>query len=232
MDDPQPARSGRTAHLREHGCVDGRTAAFGAVAAVLVVTSEPDFAVVVRNALRRRRQGLATGARDNQRAARARRRGRARSVVGACYVGAGVHGRQAGRCRLLVLTRCPCPAVGGLAQCRHEDPGGPAGDTAVSRAGPPPQPADQRPQPQGAADLPQRAAADIPRGAAVLPRTLLSLILVELATAWYLTLAGLVATIQPVLSRAAVQRRFDRVTGVVLVGLGVRLALKRRPVSA
>ncbi len=73
----------------------------------------------------------------------------------------------------------------------------------------------------------------IPRGAAVLPRTLLlSMILVGLAGVWYLSVAALVASVQPVLSRLAVRRRLDRVTGVVLIGLGVRLALERRPVSA
>jgi len=42
--------------------VDPRTAAFVAVAAVLVLTPGPDFAVVVRNALRGRRLGVATSA--------------------------------------------------------------------------------------------------------------------------------------------------------------------------
>lgn len=72
----------------------------------------------------------------------------------------------------------------------------------------------------------------IPRGAAVLPRTLLySGILVALAALWFFVLACLVARLQPVFSRAAVRRGLCRLTGVVLITLGIRLALERRPVT-
>ena len=72
----------------------------------------------------------------------------------------------------------------------------------------------------------------IPRGAAILPRTLLlSAILISLALAWFIAIALLVQQVRPVLSRPAVRRAIDRVTGVFLVGLGVRLFLERRPVT-
>jgi threonine/homoserine/homoserine lactone efflux protein len=42
--------------------MDAHTAAFIAVAAVLVMTPGADFAVLIRNALRGRREGMATSA--------------------------------------------------------------------------------------------------------------------------------------------------------------------------
>lgn len=70
----------------------------------------------------------------------------------------------------------------------------------------------------------------VPVGAPVLPRTLLlSAILVGLAALWYVVLAVAVTRLRPVLARAGVRRRLDQITGTVLVGLGIRLALERSP---
>jgi threonine/homoserine/homoserine lactone efflux protein len=70
----------------------------------------------------------------------------------------------------------------------------------------------------------------IPRDAPVLPRTLLlSAIIVSTALDWYMLLSLLIHRVRPVLSLAQVRRTLDRITGFVLVGLGVRLLMERRP---
>jgi threonine/homoserine/homoserine lactone efflux protein len=53
---------------------------------------------------------------------------------------------------------------------------------------------------------------------------LLAAIFLTLATAWLLLFTALLDRLRPLLTRAAVRRRMEQVTGVVLVGLGVRLA--------
>jgi threonine/homoserine/homoserine lactone efflux protein len=68
----------------------------------------------------------------------------------------------------------------------------------------------------------------IPAGADVLATTmLLGLLQVVVDATWYLALALLVGRARDFFARAAVRRRLERVTGVVLIGLGVRLAADR-----
>ena len=214
--------------------MDSHTVAFVAVAAVLVVTPGADFAVVIRNSLRGRRQGLATSA---------------GTLVGlVVHTGAAALGLSA----LLAASTAAFTVVklaGAAYLCWL---GGRAlwtsrghGRAATSTPQPPPA---RSPLPETAAFrhglltnvlnpkapliflsiLPQF----IPRGAPVLPRTLLlSAILIGLAALWYPALATLVTRVQPVLSRTAVRRALDRVTGSVLIVLGVRLAFERRPAT-
>jgi threonine/homoserine/homoserine lactone efflux protein len=68
----------------------------------------------------------------------------------------------------------------------------------------------------------------IPAGADVLATTmLLGLLQVTVDATWYLALALLVGRARDFFARAAVRRRLERITGVVLIGLGVRLAADR-----
>jgi threonine/homoserine/homoserine lactone efflux protein len=69
----------------------------------------------------------------------------------------------------------------------------------------------------------------VPHGAPVLPSALLmagTIVAVDLI--WYSVLAYLVARARRAFVEGPWLRRFERVTGAVLVGLGVRLALERR----
>ncbi len=62
-------------------------------------------------------------------------------------------------------------------------------------------------------------------GPGAMARTgLLAALFLVLAASWLLIYVVLLQRLRGVLSRAAVRRRFERLTGVVLVGLGVRLA--------
>ena len=66
----------------------------------------------------------------------------------------------------------------------------------------------------------------VPQGADLLTTTLLlGLLQVVVDAAWYLTLAGLVGRARAFFTRPAVRRRLERVTGAVLVTLGVRIAV-------
>lgn len=56
----------------------------------------------------------------------------------------------------------------------------------------------------------------------------MSAILVGLALAWYVALTLLVRVLRPIIEQSRVW--IDRVTGVVLIGLSVRVALESRPV--
>jgi threonine/homoserine/homoserine lactone efflux protein len=68
----------------------------------------------------------------------------------------------------------------------------------------------------------------VPDGAPVLPLTLLmGLLVVSIDFAWYSLLAVLVTRAQRAL-RPTFERRLEQLTGTVLVGLGVRLALEHR----
>jgi RhtB (resistance to homoserine/threonine) family protein len=58
---------------------------------------------------------------------------------------------------------------------------------------------------------------------------LLGLLFNALGVAWLTSYALLAARGRNVLSRPAVKRTLDRATGIVLIGLGARLALERRP---
>jgi len=69
----------------------------------------------------------------------------------------------------------------------------------------------------------------VPHGAPVLPSALLmaaTIVVIDLA--WYSSLAYLVARARRAFVEGPWLRRFERLTGAVLVGLGVRLALERR----
>lgn len=210
--------------------MDTRTLAFIGVAAVLVMAPGPDFAVVVRNALRGRRQGVATTAGivsgllvHTTVAALGLSAVLAASVVaftvvkvvGATYLGwLGLRALMSARSH---------PAT-------HQAPAGPATPLTSGlafRHGLLTNVLNPKAPLVFLSVLPQF----IPRGAAVLPHTvLLSTILIAVATVWFLTLTRLVGILEPVLSRPAVRRRVDQLTGVVLISLGVRLALEHRPV--
>jgi threonine/homoserine/homoserine lactone efflux protein len=58
---------------------------------------------------------------------------------------------------------------------------------------------------------------------------LLGLLFNALGVAWLTSYALLAARGRNVLSRPAVKRTLDSATGIVLIGLGARLALERRP---
>jgi threonine/homoserine/homoserine lactone efflux protein len=69
----------------------------------------------------------------------------------------------------------------------------------------------------------------VPRGAPVLPSALLmAATIVVIDFGWYSALAYLVARARRAFVEGPWLRRFERLTGTVLVGLGVRLALERR----
>ncbi|MFC4072150.1 LysE family translocator [Actinoplanes subglobosus] len=68
--------------------------------------------------------------------------------------------------------------------------------------------------------LPQFAPVDGSAGDVLL----LSLVAVAVTIAWFVVVANLVAALRRVLSRPAVRRSLDAVTGAVLVALGLRLA--------
>lgn len=63
-------------------------------------------------------------------------------------------------------------------------------------------------------------------GAGVMGRTaLLAAVFLGLGTAWLVLFTALLGRLRPLLARDAVRRWVERVTGAVLVGLGVRLAV-------
>jgi threonine/homoserine/homoserine lactone efflux protein len=69
----------------------------------------------------------------------------------------------------------------------------------------------------------------IPRGAAVLPSALaMAAVIVAVDLIWYSTLALLVARARTAFTEGGWGRRIERLTGAVLIGLGIRLALERR----
>ena len=69
----------------------------------------------------------------------------------------------------------------------------------------------------------------VPQGARVLPSALLmACTIVAFDLVWYSVLAYLVARARRAFVEGPWLRRFERLTGAVLVGLGVRLALERR----
>jgi threonine/homoserine/homoserine lactone efflux protein len=69
----------------------------------------------------------------------------------------------------------------------------------------------------------------VPGGEPVLPAALLmAATIVAFDLVWYSTLAYLVARARRAFVEGPWMRRFERLTGAVLVGLGVRLALERR----
>jgi threonine/homoserine/homoserine lactone efflux protein len=68
----------------------------------------------------------------------------------------------------------------------------------------------------------------VPRGAPVLPSMLaLSVVLVVVDTSWYVLLAWMVSLARRVLTRPRVRQRMEQISGLVMVGFGVRLAAER-----
>ena len=69
----------------------------------------------------------------------------------------------------------------------------------------------------------------IPHGAPVLPSALaMAVVIVAVDLIWYSMLALLVARARTAFTEGGWGRRIERLTGAVLIGLGVRLALERR----
>lgn len=69
----------------------------------------------------------------------------------------------------------------------------------------------------------------IPRGVDVLPSTLaMTAMILAIDLIWYSALALLVVRARKAFTDGGWGRRIERVTGVVLIGLGIRLALERR----
>jgi len=69
----------------------------------------------------------------------------------------------------------------------------------------------------------------IPHGAAVLPSALgMAVVIVAVDLIWYSMLALLVARARKAFTDGGWGRRIERLTGAVLIGLGIRLALERR----
>jgi threonine/homoserine/homoserine lactone efflux protein len=69
----------------------------------------------------------------------------------------------------------------------------------------------------------------IPRGAPVLPSTLaMTAVILAVDLVWYSTLALLVVRASQAFTEGGWGRRIERLTGAVLIGLGIRLALERR----
>jgi threonine/homoserine/homoserine lactone efflux protein len=69
----------------------------------------------------------------------------------------------------------------------------------------------------------------IPPGAAVLPSALAMVaVIVALDLVWYSLLAYLVARARRAFAAGGWGRRIERLTGAVLIGLGIRLAFERR----
>jgi threonine/homoserine/homoserine lactone efflux protein len=69
----------------------------------------------------------------------------------------------------------------------------------------------------------------IPRGAPVLPEALaMAVVIVAVDLIWYSVLALLVARARKAFTDGGWGRRIERLTGAVLIGLGIRLAFERR----
>lgn len=69
----------------------------------------------------------------------------------------------------------------------------------------------------------------IPRGVSVVPASLMlgGIFLAE-GVVWLTAIVWLAARLSAVLSRSRIRRRMERLTGLVMVGFGVRLAIERR----
>lgn len=68
----------------------------------------------------------------------------------------------------------------------------------------------------------------VPHGAPILPALLaLSAVMVVVDTAWYVVLAWVVSLARRVLTRPRVRQRMEQLSGLVMVGFGIRLAVER-----
>jgi threonine/homoserine/homoserine lactone efflux protein len=221
--------------------LDAHTAAFIPVAIALVMTPGPDFAIIVRNALLGRRQGISTST----------------GIV----TGIMVHAFAAvlGLSALLAASALAFTVIkivgavyllwlGFRILWSTWDFRTESSAAADNESGPSTPTGPRRPAKLSAITAFRQGLVTnvlnpkaplvflsilpqfIPRGTPVLSRTLLlSAIIIGAALVWYTFIALLINQVRPVLSLAPVRRALDRITGFVLVGLGVRLFLERRP---
>lgn len=210
--------------------------AFLPVAVLLVVTPGADFAVVVRNAIHGRAQGMTTGA---------------GTVVGmlvhTCLAAFGLSALLASSAAAFTIVK----VLGAVYLCwlgaralwesrpRRPDAAPPPADAPSPAPAPAPLSRAFRDgvltnvlNPKAPlvfmSILPQFMSESGPS----LPQTLvLSAVLLACALPWYLAVAALVTRIRGVLERPAVRRLVDRVTGGVLLTLGVSLVFERRPLA-
>lgn len=76
--------------------------------------------------------------------------------------------------------------------------------------------------------LPQFVPATTPAGQVPLMLTLLAVVWVLVDIAWYTGMIAAVGRVKTALGRPAIRRHLERLFGVVLIGLGVRVALESR----
>ncbi|HEU5471721.1 MAG TPA: LysE family translocator [Actinophytocola sp.] len=65
----------------------------------------------------------------------------------------------------------------------------------------------------------------VPAGSARWALVLLAILWVVVDTVWYLVIVALISRILGWLGRSSVKRRLERISGLVLIGLGIRLAV-------
>jgi threonine/homoserine/homoserine lactone efflux protein len=207
----------------------GHLAAFLAVSAMLIVTPGPDMALVARNVLRcGRRSGIATS--------------------GGVAVGLALW-TVAASVGLAALLRASEPAFVALQvvgsayllylgarslweaiRARRELPSGPSGTSAtrltvslrqglISNLG----------NPKIAVFFTSFLPQFVPgRNPSVLALLTLGLVFCALTLAWLVAYSVLVARAGDLIRRTGIRRALDALTGVILLGLGARLALERR----
>jgi RhtB (resistance to homoserine/threonine) family protein len=199
------------------------------VAAVLIIVPGPDTALVTKNAVLHGRQaalgtalgvnlglvvwtvaaalGLAAVVRASAVAFTALK------LIGAAYlIWLGVHA-------LRVARRQSATAVGGSARARH------LGGLGGFRQGLASDLSNPKIAVLFTSLLPQFVAARAPT---LMPFLLLGAIFVAMTLVWLCAYALLAARASATLQRPAVARALERFTGVVLIGLGVRLATESR----
>ncbi|MEH1016480.1 LysE family translocator [Micromonospora sp. CPCC 206060] len=68
----------------------------------------------------------------------------------------------------------------------------------------------------------------LPDGAVAVEALVLSVVAASITAVWFVAVAALIAAVRRVLSRPGVRRGVDALSGVVLIGFGVRLAFSAR----
>ncbi len=205
--------------------------AFAGVALLLVLTPGADFAVVVPNALRSRRTGFATA--FGTASGLAVHAGIAAAGLSAIVLASDLAFsavKYAGAAFLVLLgiraliksrrdkAPAPTPAPAELRQKRLTLFGAYRQGLVVNVLNP-------KAPLIYLSVMPQFLQPQMPANAQLL---WMSGILVAIALAWYLLLTVVIGLVRPAVQRFGAW--IDRVTGVVLIGLGARVALESRPV--